>query len=94
MRQVFKNGPSKICGKQPLKKFEVIWSAKVFLELQYLVYDLIDFLNLLCLSTLLYLKQTTVFDEVDKGLGREKKKHFSGVFYPLNACGIRTQCPF
>ena len=44
---------------------------------------------------LLYLKQTTVFDEVDKGLGREKKtQHFSGVFYPLNACGIRTQCPF
>ena len=41
--KVFKNGPSKICGKQPLKKFEVIWSAKVFLELQYLVYDLIDF---------------------------------------------------
>ena len=25
--KVFKNGPSKICGRQPLKKFEVIWSA-------------------------------------------------------------------
>ena len=24
----FKNGPSKICGRQPLKKFEVIWSAQ------------------------------------------------------------------
>ena len=27
MGQVFKKGPSKICGRQPLKKFEVIWSA-------------------------------------------------------------------
>ena len=26
--KVFKNGPSKICGRQPLKKFEVIWSAE------------------------------------------------------------------
>ena len=25
--KVFKNGPSKICGKQPLKNFEGIWSA-------------------------------------------------------------------
>ena len=26
--QVFKNGPSKICGRYSLKKFEVIWSAQ------------------------------------------------------------------
>ena len=25
--KVFKNGPRKICGRQPLKNFEVIWSA-------------------------------------------------------------------
>ena len=25
--KVFKNGPSKICGRQSLKNFEVIWSA-------------------------------------------------------------------
>ena len=25
--KVFKNGPSKLCGRQPLKKIEVIWSA-------------------------------------------------------------------
>ena len=25
--KVFKNGPSKICERQPLKKFKVIWSA-------------------------------------------------------------------
>ena len=25
--KVFKNGPSKICGRQPFKKFEVLWSA-------------------------------------------------------------------
>ena len=25
--KVFKNEPSKICGRQPLKKIEVIWSA-------------------------------------------------------------------
>ena len=25
--KVFKNGPSKICGRHPLKEFEGIWSA-------------------------------------------------------------------
>ena len=25
--KVFKNGPSKICGRQPFKKFEEVWSA-------------------------------------------------------------------
>ena len=25
--KVFKNGLNKICGRQPFKKFEVIWSA-------------------------------------------------------------------
>ena len=25
--KVLKNGPSKICARQPLKKFEVIWST-------------------------------------------------------------------
>ena len=27
LAKVFKNGPSKICGRQPLKNFELIWSA-------------------------------------------------------------------
>ena len=26
--KAFKNGPSKVYGRQPLKKFEVIWSTK------------------------------------------------------------------
>ena len=26
--KVFKNGRNKICGRQPLKKFELIWSAE------------------------------------------------------------------
>ena len=25
--EIFKNGPSKICGRQPLKNFEVMWSV-------------------------------------------------------------------
>ena len=30
--KAFKNGPCKICGRQPLKKFEEIWSASNFLK--------------------------------------------------------------
>ena len=25
--KIFKNGPSNTCGRQPFKKFEVMWSA-------------------------------------------------------------------
>ena len=32
--KVFKNGPSKICERQPLKKNEVTWSAKQTISLQ------------------------------------------------------------
>ena len=30
--KIFKNGPSQICGRQPLKKFEVIWYHFNFLK--------------------------------------------------------------
>ena len=70
--KVFKNGPSKICGKQPFKKFEVLWSAQA----QYL--DQCNESQFNC-NALLCFRCAHVFDESFQ-LFREKKRKLFTLF--------------
>ena len=64
-------------------------SMQIFLELQRLVYDFLDFLES---SIFIYFKHIALFDEVDQELRHEKK---TATFFqiPFRSLFLRNGCP-
>ena len=83
--KVFKNGPSQICGRQPLKNLKGIWSALAdtilskFIKAPFHKFLLGPFLNTLSQMILLKFEQTTMTFSLRK-TNVEKTFVFSVIF--------------